>query len=234
LLGPERCEIFHAISPAVPVAATQRVQALAAQENWKLSIINAGEFDDERYVSNPVNRCFYCKTNLYSSISHCTSKQIISGTNADDLGEYRPGLHAAEKFSVRHPYVEADIAKAELRELARTLGLPDTAALPSSPCLASRVETGIEIQASALKLIDAAEQFVIHEISPHAVRCRVRQQGIVIELDEASLNRLSTEQQGKLTEEVNAMFTAAGMGSDVRFALYRSGSAFIGIKHESI
>src|SRR5690606_39390894 len=86
LLGPERCEIFHAISPAVPVAATQRVQALAAQENWKLSIVNAGEFDDERYVSNPVNRCFYCKTNLYSSISHCTSKQIISGTNADDLG----------------------------------------------------------------------------------------------------------------------------------------------------
>ncbi|MGH8841615.1 MAG: hypothetical protein ACREX1_02915, partial [Advenella sp.] len=104
------------------------------QENWKLSIIDANEFSDDRYVSNPVNRCFYCKSNLYSSISNCTKKQIISGTNADDLGEYRPGLQAAKEFSVRHPYVEAGIAKADLRQFASFLGLPEIAALPSSPC----------------------------------------------------------------------------------------------------
>ncbi|MGH8810639.1 MAG: hypothetical protein ACREXO_01455 [Advenella sp.] len=234
LLGPARCEIFHAVSPAVPIAATRRVQALARLENWKLSIIDAEEFSDDHYVSNPVNRCFYCKSNLYASIGNCTKKQIISGTNADDLGEYRPGLQAAEKFLVRHPYVEAGIAKVDLREFACFLGLPEIAALPSSPCLASRVETGIGIRAAALAVIDSAEQLVIQEINPQAVRCRLRKQGIVIELDQVSMNRLTAEQEGKLKQQVNVMFAALDMELEVQFALYRSGSAFIGIKHESI
>lgn len=234
VLGSARCEIFHAVSAAVPIAATQRVQTLARQENWNLSIIDAGEFSDDRYVSNPVNRCFYCKTKLYSSIKSLTESQIISGTNADDLGEYRPGLEAAEKLSVRHPYVEAAITKSDLRAIARILGFSEIASLPSSPCLASRVETGIKVRADALGLIDSAEQLVIREVSPQTVRCRVRQQGIVIELDEATLNQLSKERQGSLKKQLSRLFAALDAGTDVQFARYRSGSAFIGIKYESI
>lgn len=233
LLGLD-CEIFHAVSPAVPPDATQRVQALARQENWRLTIVHAGEFDDGRYMANPVNRCFYCKTNLYSSIIGRTENQIISGTNIDDLGEYRPGLEAAKAYSVRHPYVEAGITKDDLRQLARQLGLVGVAELPSSPCLASRVETGIGIRADTLGLVDAAEKFVIREISPHSVRCRVRKQGIVIELDKASLLGLPATHKDKLKREIGAMFAAIGVTSEVGFAPYRTGSAFIGIKHESI
>jgi uncharacterized protein len=233
LLGLD-CEVFHAVSPAVPPDATQRVKALAAQENWRLTIVHAGEFDDDRYMTNPVNRCFYCKTNLYSSIIGRTGNQVISGTNIDDLGEYRPGLAAAKAYSVRHPYVEAGITKCDLRELARHLGLAGIAELPSSPCLASRIETGIGIRADTLGLVDAAEKFVMSEISPHSVRCRVRKQGIVIELDKASLLNLPATHKDKLKREISVMFSAIGMTSEVGFATYRTGSAFIGIKHESI
>ncbi len=233
LLGHD-CEVFHAVSPAVPPDATQRVQALAIQENWRLTVVNAGEFNDARYMANPVNRCFYCKTNLYSSMIGHTDKQLISGTNINDLGEYRPGLEAAKTHSVRHPYVEAGITKDDLHQLARRLGLTDIAELPSSPCLASRVETGIGIRADTLSLVDAAEKWVMHEISPHSVRCRVRKQGIVIELDKASLSGLTPKHKDELTRKVGAMFAAIGMTSEVGFAPYRTGSAFIGIKHESL
>ncbi|MGH8841616.1 MAG: hypothetical protein ACREX1_02920 [Advenella sp.] len=83
-------------------------------------------------------------------------------------------------------------------------------------------------------MIDSAEQLVIQEINPQAVRCRLRKQGIVIELDQVSMNRLTAEQEGKLKQQVNVMFAALDMELEVQFALYRSGSAFIGIKHESI
>ncbi|TCT02308.1 adenine nucleotide alpha hydrolase [Paralcaligenes ureilyticus] len=233
LLGPD-CEVFHAVSPAVPPDATQRVQALATQEHWRLTIVNAGEFNDDRYMANPVNRCFYCKTNLYSSITGHTDKQIISGTNIDDLGEYRPGLEAAKVHSVRHPYVEAGITKDDLRQLARQLGLAGIAELPSSPCLASRVETGIGIRADTLSLVDAAEKWIAREISPHSVRCRVRKQGVVIELDTVSLSGLTPAHKDRLRQKIGAMFTPIGIASEIGFATYRTGSAFIGIKHEPV
>lgn len=108
-------QMFHAVSPAVPVEATARVRAMAEREGWPLKIIDAAEFSDPRYRANPVNRCFYCKSHLYDAIAACTDAQIVSGTNLDDLGEYRPGLDAASSRSVRHPYVEAGIGKQALR-----------------------------------------------------------------------------------------------------------------------
>ncbi len=95
-----RVEMFHATSPAVPGEATQRVRDMAAREGWKLTVVDAGEFDDPDYRSNPVNRCFYCKTNLYGALVPRTSAQIVAGTNLDDLGEYRPGLNAAKDHGV--------------------------------------------------------------------------------------------------------------------------------------
>ena len=119
----EHVQMFHAVSPAVPQEATARVQALADSEGWTLTMIDAGEFDDADYRSNPVNRCFYCKTNLYGAFAPRTTAQIVSGTNLDDLGEYRPGLAAAKNYGVRHPFVEAGIDKNSVRAIARHLDL---------------------------------------------------------------------------------------------------------------
>ena len=106
-----RAEMFHAVSPAVPEEATERVELLAANQGWRLRIVDAGEFTDESYLANPVDRCFFCKTNLYGCIARHSDARILSGANLDDLREYRPGLEAAKRHSVRHPYLEAGIDK---------------------------------------------------------------------------------------------------------------------------
>ena len=91
------------------------------------------------YLANPVDRCFFCKTNLYGCIARLTDAQILSGANLDDLQEYRPGLEAAKCHSVRHPYLEAGIDKRAVRSLARELGLGALSELPAAPCLSSRM-----------------------------------------------------------------------------------------------
>jgi uncharacterized protein len=137
-----RVEFFHAVSPAVPEEATERVARLAADQGWRLRIVAAGEFTDAKYLANPIDRCFFCKTNLYRCIARHSDWQILSGANLDDLREYRPGLEAAKRHSVRHPYLEAGIDKRAVRLLARELGLGALSELPAAPCLSSRVETG--------------------------------------------------------------------------------------------
>ena len=111
-LGGEQIEIMHAISPAVPPEATARVRRYADAEGWRLVVLDAGEFADRDYIANPTNRCYFCKTNLYDAIAKRSDRRILSGTNTDDLGEYRPGLDAASEHAVLHPYLEAGIDKA--------------------------------------------------------------------------------------------------------------------------
>jgi len=167
-------KVVHAVSPAVPSEATARVGEWAAREGWRLHVLDAGEFDDPDYRRNPVNRCFYCKRSLYSAIAGRIGGTIASGTNCDDLGEYRPGLDAARRFDVRHPYVEAGIGKSGVREPARSLGLGDLAELPASPCLSSRVETEISIEPATLRIIHQVERLVANALRLQTVRCRVR------------------------------------------------------------
>lgn len=106
-----KATMLHAISPAVPQAATARVKRYAENEGWRITWLDAGEFDDPNYRANPLNRCYYCKSNLYDRIRAATSEQIASGTNTDDLGDFRPGLKAASERAVIHPYVEAGLGK---------------------------------------------------------------------------------------------------------------------------
>jgi uncharacterized protein len=218
--------LMHATSPAVPPQATRRVAELAAQRGWNLSIIVAGEFADPNYRANPVNRCFFCKTNLYAAIGARTDRQILSGANLDDLGEYRPGLDAARNHAVRHPYIEAGIDKAAVRQIARRLGLGEVAELPASPCLSSRVETGIRIEAETLGFINRVERLVDRQAHPRTVRCRVRAEGIVIELDGAALAALSDAASRDLLAAIAAE-RGAPPDLPVKFETYRNGSAFL-------
>lgn len=180
-----RPTMYHAAGPAVPVAARERVEAHAARFGWPLHVIDAGELADERYRANPVDRCYYCKSNLYARIRALTADPIASGTNRDDLGDYRPGLRAAAERGIVHPYVDAGIAKADVYALARRLGLDELERLPAQPCLASRVETGIAIAAPDLAFVDAVETRLAAVLGREAVvRCRVTHAGVVIELGE--------------------------------------------------
>jgi uncharacterized protein len=229
-LLPGHAQMFHAVSPAVQEEGTRRTRELAQREGWILHVIDAHEFDSADYVRNPANRCYFCKTSLYGAIRPHTDAQMVSGTNLDDLGEYRPGLIAALEHQVRHPFVEAAMAKAQVRVLALELGLGDVADLPASPCLSSRVETGIAIDPRVLQNIHAVERLVAETLTPGTVRCRVRSAGIVIELDAATLARLDDAARQALARRIEAIFAGTHPQAGVRFEPYRTGSAFLHFK----
>lgn len=132
-----KCTMFHAVSAAVPEQATARVRDCAERFKWNLQLVDANEFSDTNYRENPVDRCFYCKSALYGTIRSAIDAVILSGTNKDDLLEFRPGLKAAENYGVRHPFVEAEVNKKMIRELAPMYGIAQYADLPAAPCLAA-------------------------------------------------------------------------------------------------
>jgi uncharacterized protein len=222
-----RVELFHAVSPAVPEEATERLELLAADQGWRLRIVDAGEFTDASYLANPVDRCFFCKTNLYGCIARHTDAQILSGANLDDLREYRPGLEAARRHSVRHPYLEAEIDKRTVRSLARELGLGALSELPAAPCLSSRVETGIAIRSEVLKAIHAVERSIAKDFPAGIVRCRVRAKGVVIELDPKTLAAIAGKRQDQVHAQVERIFAGIAPTLDLSFEPYRNGSAFV-------
>jgi pyridinium-3,5-biscarboxylic acid mononucleotide sulfurtransferase len=222
-----RVEMFHAVSPAVPEEATERVERLAAEQGWRLRIVDAGEFTDANYLANPVNRCFFCKTNLYGCVARHTDAQILSGANLDDLREYRPGLEAAKRHSVRHPYLEANIDKSSVRSLARDLGLGALSELPAAPCLSSRVETGIAIRPEILKAVYAVERSIAKDFPTGIVRCRVRAKRVVIELDPETLAALVGERQDEIRAQAERLFAEIAPALDLSFEPYRNGSAFV-------
>ena len=222
-----KAAMYHAKSPAVPSEATARVEALAAAHGWHLEVFDAGEFARAAYLANPIDRCFHCKASLYGSIASRSAAQLLSGTNLDDLGEYRPGLRAASEHAVRHPYVEVGADKRTVRAIARALGLGDIAELPAAPCLASRIETGIGIDAAMLALVHASERLVGAAVAARTVRCRVRATGVVLELDAATLDDIEPRRRAELAQEVGGIFADAGFARTVSFAPYRNGSAFL-------
>jgi len=223
----DHVQMFHAVSPAVPPSATARVSLYAEREHWLLNVLDAGEFADARYLANPANRCFFCKSNLYGTISAHTDHQLLSGTNLDDLGDWRPGLKAAADHSARHPYVEATIDKNSVRAISRYYELDDIAELPASPCLSSRVETGISIAPRDLQFIDAAEQLVGSLISLQTVRCRIRKRGVVIELDGEAHATINPQQQLAVTAKLDQLSRRCGVSGPIEFATYERGSAFL-------
>lgn len=222
-----RARWVHAVSPAVPAEATTRVKAFAAQRGAALTVLDAGEFADEAYRRNPLDRCYFCKSHLYDAIRSRLQVLVVSGTNLDDLADFRPGLLAAGERGVRHPLAEAGLTKARVREMARSLGLGDLAELPASPCLSSRVETGIRIEAHALALIDSIEAELRRSFAPETVRCRIRQRGLVVELDPASLAAMPAEDRKMWSDRIALRALAAGLRGAVEFEVYQQGSAFL-------
>ena len=222
-LAAMRPLMIHAASPAVPREDTARIRRYADRHGWQLEVVDSGELQDPRYLANPHDRCFYCKIDLYGTIRRLTDRPIASGANLDDLGDYRPGLQAASEHGVRHPWIEANIGKREIRRIAAEHGLLDLAELPSSPCLSSRIETGIRVTVGALAVIDRLERELRAVLAPETLRCRLRPFGIEVELDEPALARADHEAVERLAQVAMA---AGRLEGEVRLAPYRQGSAF--------
>lgn len=195
--APELTTIAHTVTPAVPSDGTARVVAAAAEHSWDLRIVRSAEFDDERYLSNPTDRCYFCKTNLYDAIDELRADRaldarvVLSGANVDDLGEYRPGLVAAAEHSVRHPYVEAAIGKDAIRSVARLVGSPH-ADLPASPCLASRLYTGTRVTPGRLRSVEVGEA-IVRTGGIEVVRCRIRDDEMRIEVGDADRAAITSD-----------------------------------------
>jgi len=217
--------MVHAMSPAVPVEATQRVQRYAQQQGWTLELVDAGEMSDDRYKQNPVNRCYFCKSNLYNRINDVWSGLVASGANMDDLGDYRPGLLAAKEKRVVHPLIDAGIDKSMVRAIAKHLALTDIAQLPAQPCLSSRVETGISIKPDDLVFIHRVETFLTRELGPGDLRCRITADGVRVEVP-----RHLKEQHADWSQFYTALSSLIeGEGRILaQIADYQRGSAFLG------
>lgn len=231
--APARVTVAHAISPAVPQEATTRVHDWAAREGWALQTVRSGEFEDESYLSNPVNRCYFCKSNLYASLQAIGDSlgargTIVSGANLDDLGEYRPGLIAASENGVRHPWIEADIGKAEIRALAHELELP-FANLAASPCLASRLYTGTRVTAERLRAVHAGEALIRQQTGILVVRCRVRGDRMIVEVADADRPRI-TSGILRAVHAVAIKHETALLETVLDETAYQPGRAFVGVK----
>ena len=179
------------MSPSVAEGELDGARRVAAAIGIAHETIATDELAREGYRRNAPDRCYFCKTELYESLAALAQQRgyaaLLSGANADDAGDWRPGLRAAAEHGVRHPLLDAGAGKAAVRALARALDLP-SAEKPATPCLASRIPYGTAVDPAALELIDRAERAVRSLGFPVV---RVRHHGILgrVEIAAEDLDR---------------------------------------------
>jgi pyridinium-3,5-biscarboxylic acid mononucleotide sulfurtransferase len=160
VLGRPRVLAVIGRSPSYPAEQWERARAIADRLSIPVLEIETSELADARYVANPSNRCFFCKNELWGRLAPIAAERrlgaVVDGTNADDLRDHRPGALAARQHGVESPLAAAGLTKAEIRERSRLRDLP-TWALPSSPCLASRIPYGSPVTVARLRRIEQAE-----------------------------------------------------------------------------
>jgi uncharacterized protein len=163
VLGPANVLAVTGRSASYPDVQWATARAVAAEFKLPHLEIDTDELRDDNYLSNPTNRCYFCKTELWSKLVAVATRHhlnaVIDGSNADDAHDHRPGAQAAREHGVISPMLEAGLTKAEIRLLSRTRGLP-TWDQPSAPCLSSRVPYGTGITPEVLRRIELAEQVV--------------------------------------------------------------------------
>ena len=179
----DRCVGATAVSPSLARDELAAARALAAAMGARHVVVETDEFDDPRYRRNDLQRCYFCKAALFTRLGALAVElglpAVAYGANADDRGEYRPGMRAAAEFAVRAPLLEAGLTKAEIRTLARARGL-EAWDKPASPCLASRLPHGTPVTLGALRQIEEGER-VLHRLGFPEVR--VRHHGAVARIE---------------------------------------------------
>jgi uncharacterized protein len=195
----ERALGVIAASPAYEDAET--VEALRNAETMGAHVIQieTHEMENERYVANGLDRCYHCKTELFSRLSPLAQERGIAliayGLNRDDLGDFRPGQRAAREFGVRAPLQEADLGKEEIRAIAHYLGVP-VWDKPALACFSSRIPYGMPVTVEALQKIGRAER-LLHTLGFAQVRVRHHDTIARIEVSRADFPRLIEEETNR-------------------------------------
>lgn len=195
-------------SPSYPEHHRQLARRIAREFGLHHEFVSTAEMERPEYRANPTNRCYYCKHELYTTLTRVARERgvatVVDGNNADDRGDYRPGRTAAREFGVRSPLDEADLSKDEIRELSRRAGLP-TWDQPASACLSSRIPYHSEVTGPKLRAIERAEQ-VLRELGFRV--CRVRHHDTLarLEIGRDELPRaLEPEVRERIVRELRAI-----------------------------
>jgi uncharacterized protein len=193
VLGKERSLAALALSPSLSADQRDRARDLANRFDLHLVEVRTDEMDDPDYVANPTDRCYFCKRELWTKLAALAAQRgivvVADGTNADDLGEHRPGLAAARERAIRSPLAEAGYTKADVRAAARVLGLPNWDA-PAAPCLSSRVLYGLSVTPERLLQVEQGEAALRAAGVEGDLRVRHRGREARIEVPESEFPRV--------------------------------------------
>ncbi len=192
-----------ASSPAYAAEETEEALAVAEQMGISVMTLETHELEDERYVANDFNRCYFCKTELFTELQPLAEKHnlrhIVYGVNSDDDGDFRPGQRAAREFSVRGPLKEAGMGKREIRAVARLLQVP-VWNKPAMACFSSRVPYGNKIDIATLQMIYKAEK-LLHDLGFQQVRVRHHDKIARIEVERKELPQLLEDQISQMVTD---------------------------------
>ena len=232
VLGDQMLAVI-ADSPSLPRRELAEAREIAEAQGFPLRIVHTREFANPDYTENPVNRCYYCKHELFTRLEPIALEGgfavLAYGENASDIGDHRPGAEAAKQFEVRAPLKEAGLAKGDIRALSAALGLP-TADKPQMPCLSSRIPYGQPVTPEKLAMIEQAEG-VLRDAGFREVRVRHHEQPggslAKLELGQAEMERFVRED---MMASVSAQLREAGF-TDVTLDTkgYRRGSLNEGV-----
>ena len=225
-LGVDKVTAMTADSPSYPRSemeeAKKFAQSLGLGENHK--IVQTCEMDNPNYAANPVDRCFFCKKELFTRLTDFavfeSCEVVLDGYNADDVGDFRPGRKAADKFSVRSPLFEAGLGKSEIRQLAQHFGL-SIWNKPQMACLSSRIPYGSPVTKEKLEQIEQAEKY-LHELGFNQLRVRHHDKIARIELPLEDIKRVYND---NLHDKITEKFRSLGfVWVTLDLAGFRSGS----------
>lgn len=200
VLGADRMLAVTGVSPSVAGEQRETARRLAREFDLPWERIDTREMEDPSYAANPSDRCYHCKAELYGILTRLARRRglrtVVDGTNADDVGDHRPGSRAAAERDVRSPLREAGLGKAAVRRLSRELGLPTWDA-PASPCLASRLPYGVAVTPERLRQVEEGER-LLRRLGEHGdLRLRHHAGAARIEVEPASLPRWAARRRAE-------------------------------------
>ena len=188
-----------ASSDAYAPEETQEAIETAAKMGVSLLTLATHELEDERYIKNDVQRCYFCKTELFTQLEPLAKQHnvrfIAYGINKDDDGDFRPGQRAAREFGVRGPLKEAGLGKSEIRAIARMLNVP-VWDKPAMACFSSRIPYGSKVDVASLQMVYRAEK-LLHELGFHQLRVRHHDKLARIEVERSEIARLVEEEMSR-------------------------------------
>lgn len=208
-LGPANVLALLADTPSMPRREVESACRIAESMGCHLRVVQTYELDDPVYISNPKERCYYCKQIIFGSLIAAAGEMgynlVVDGNNFDDADDDRPGHQAAVEMGIRSPLMDACLTKDEIRKLSRALNLP-TADKPALACLATRVPTGVPISRELLQKIERAEQ-ILWDAGFSQVRLRDNGRMARIEIDEKDFEKIALTQ---IREQIRAGIRASG------------------------